>query len=357
MRILQLNFEKGWRGGERQTLLCMRQFRAAGHHVALLARRGEPLARAARSDGFEVYEADGVASLCLQLPGVARKFDLLHAQTANTLTWLALLKPILRRPVAFTRRTAFPVSEKKQQKTLWKWRRADLFVAISEAAAAEPRRLGLTVDVIPSAIEAKVLNMDRAREFSEHHRLAGRKVVATVSALTREKDPCTLVRAVHELSRMRDDFVFLHLGGGGDAEQPTRDLIAELGLEDRYILAGFQQGVEDLYRLMDVFVLASKHEALGSSVLDAFVYSVPVASTDAGGLAEILANGRGLLCKVGDHQALAASIDQILNDGQLRTRLVQNGHAYVLEHHDPRRMAHRYLDAFKATITRFGARG
>src|SRR5690606_27004480 len=137
-----LNFEKGWRGGERQTLMCMRQFRAAGHHVALVARRGEPLARAARSDGFEVYEAGRVASLCLQLLRVARSFDLLHAQTANTLTWLAVLKPLLRRPIAFTRRTAFPVSEQKQKKTLWKWRRADLFVAISEAAAAEPRRLG-----------------------------------------------------------------------------------------------------------------------------------------------------------------------------------------------------------------------
>lgn len=357
MRILQLNFEKGWRGGERQTLICMRQFRAAGHHVALLARRGEPLARAARGDGFEVYEAGSVASLCMQLLGIAHEFDLLHAQTANTLTWLATLKPLLRRPVAFTRRTAFPVSEKKRAKTLWKWRRADLFVAISEAAAAEPRRLGLTVEVIPSAIEARVLNMDRAREFSERHQLAGRKVIATVSALTREKDPCTLVRAVHELGRTRNDFVFVHLGGGGDAEQPARDLVAELGLNDRYLFAGFQQGVEDLYRLMDVFVMASKQEALGSSVLDAFVYSVPVVSTDAGGLAEVVGDDRGLLCKVGDHQALAASIQQILSDGQLRNRLVQNAHAYVLEHHDPRRMAHRYLDAFKAAVTRFAARG
>src|SRR5690606_3266045 len=179
MRILQLNFERGWRGGERQTLLSMRHFRAAGHHAALLARRGEPLARAARAEGFEVYEAANAFSLCLRLLSVGRSFDVLHAQTANTLTWLAALKPLLRRPIAFTRRTAFAVSEKKQDKTCWKWRRADLLVAISEAAAAEPRRLGLATEVIPSAIEARPFDMDHARSFSEQFSLSGRKVVAT----------------------------------------------------------------------------------------------------------------------------------------------------------------------------------
>ena len=48
MKILQLNFEKGWRGGERQTLYCMRAFRKAGHEVELMCRLGGrwPSARA-----------------------------------------------------------------------------------------------------------------------------------------------------------------------------------------------------------------------------------------------------------------------------------------------------------------------
>lgn len=357
MRILQLNFERGWRGGERQTLLTLKQFRAAGHYAALLARRGEPLARAARAEGFKVYEAGSAASLSLRLLTVARGFDVLHAQTANALTCLAMLKPLLRRPIAFTRRTAFPVTSQKQDKTIWKWHRVDLFAAISQAAAAEPRRLGLTVEVIPSAIEAKTFNLDRARDFSERFSLPGRKVIATVSALTREKDPCTLVRAVHQLSQARKDFVFIHLGGGGDAEQPAKELVTQLGIEDTYVFAGFEEGVEDLYRLMDVFVLASTHEALGSSVLDAFLYSVPVVSTNAGGLAEILADGRGILCDVGDYQALAQAMGQILDDAPLRNEILQKAHAFVVEQHDPRRMAHRYLDAYQAMLTRFRAKG
>src|SRR5690606_28458541 len=134
MNILQLNFERGWRGGERQTLLSMEQFRAAGHDVALLARRGGELARRAREAGFDVHEHGNVLGVAVFLLRKARHYDILHAQTANMLTWLALLKPYLSAPVVFTRRTAFPVPVKREARTAWKWRKVDAMVAISQAA-------------------------------------------------------------------------------------------------------------------------------------------------------------------------------------------------------------------------------
>jgi glycosyltransferase involved in cell wall biosynthesis len=346
MRILQLNFERGWRGGERQTLLCMQQFRAAGHKVVLLARRNGALAKAAESDGFTVHGYKSVLGLCFFLLIHGRSFDILHAQTANTVTWLALFKWWLRGALVFTRRTAFHVSDARAKKTLWKWRKVDLFVAISEAAAAEPRRLGLAVKVIRSAITAKVLDLAHARDFSARFGLQDKRVIATAAALTREKDPCTLIRAIHDLKQIRDDFVFVHLGAGGDVEAEAHRLVKELGLEQHYIFAGFQDNAEDLYRLMDVFVSSSREEALGTSVLDAFLYSVPVVSTCAGGLAETLADGRGLLCEVGDHQAMAQAIANILDDALLRESILNKAHAYVSQEHDVAVMGHRYLVEF-----------
>lgn len=351
MRILQLNFEKGWRGGERQTLLSMQEFRRAGHDVVLLARRGGELAQRAHDDGFAVHSYASVVGLCLFLLRRGRRFDVLHAQTANTITWLALCKKWLRRPIVFTRRTAFDLGE-QARKTVWKWRQADLFAAISEAAAAEPRRMGLEVAVIPSAIAAQPFDLAHAQEFAAQFGLAGRRVLATAAALTREKDPCTLIRAVRGLREQRDDFVFIHLGAEGDAGQAARDLVQELGLQQHYLFAGFQGRVEDLYRLMDVFVLSSRHEALGTSVLDAFLYSVPVVSTNAGGLKEILADGRGLLCEVGDHRAVAAAIAHMLDDAPLRSSTIDRAYAYVLQHHHPARMAQRYLTEYQRLVAK-----
>src|SRR5690606_6612451 len=188
--------------------------------------------------------------------------------------------------IVFTRRTAFPLPASRERRSAWKWRRADALVAISAAAAEEPLRMGLNPSVIPSAIEAQPLDQEHVRAFTQQFGLSRKHVLATAAALTAEKDPCTLIRAVHVLRQRRDDFVFLHLGAGGDVEAEARALVKELGLTDHYIFAGFQNGIDDLYRLMDVFVLSSRHEALGTSVLDAFLYAVPVVATDAGGLKE-----------------------------------------------------------------------
>src|SRR3546814_7293532 len=87
----------------------MRQFREAGHEVALMARRGSQMADTARSEGFQVYEQDGPAGQIKFLLGSGRKFDIIHAQTANTITWAALTRWAHHRPVVFSRRTDFRV--------------------------------------------------------------------------------------------------------------------------------------------------------------------------------------------------------------------------------------------------------
>lgn len=363
MRILQLNLERGWRGGERQTLLSMQAFRTAGHEVRLLARRGGELARRAAADGFTVYECDGVFGVGGTLLRYRNEFDVMHAQTANMVTWLALLKSFLRARIVFTRRTAFPLGAGEQQ-TAWKWDQTDVLVAISAAAAAEPRRLGLDVTVIPSAVQSRPLDSAHLQAFAQEFSISlaspldsgvlgqadshqnRRFVLATAAAMTSEKDPCTLIRAVHALREVRKDFVFLHLGAGGDTEYTARELVHDLGLQDHYIFTGFQAHIEDIYRLMDVFVVSSKAEALGTSVLDAFLYKVPVVSTDAGGLKESLAQGRGLLCPIGDHEALAQAMLSLLNDAALRAELADKAHDYVVREHDVAVMAQRYLDVY-----------
>lgn len=366
MRILQLNFERGWRGGERQTLLSIQQMQQAGHQVSLLARRDEELARRAKEQGVSVVECASVGAALRYLLVHGRGFDIVHSQTASCMSWLALLHFWLPKRVVFTRRTAFPIDRKrveqrsgqqpdsaltsKERRTRWKWHKADRLVAISQAAAAEPRRLGFSVDVIPSAIE--YVEQDEA--YVNHLRLRwnpqGLHVLGTMAALTSEKDPQTLIRAVHALYQRRQDFVFLHFGASGSETSAAEELIAQLGLEDCYKLAGFEARPEQAYRLMDGFVLSSRHEALGSSVLDAFVYGVPVTATMAGGLSELLDNGRGKLCAVGDAQAIAQALDDTLSNPTAARQQAALAHRWVQQEHDPAVMVQRYLRLYQQLV-------
>lgn len=350
MKILQMNFEKGWRGGERQTLYCMRVLRELGHEVGLLCRAGTPLHQQAEQAGYITHPQSGVAGQLGFLSRRARRYDIVHAQTANTVTWAVLTKLLHGCPVVFSRRTAFPLRPGSEWKTLLKWRRVDGLVAISAEAAQAPRRLGLNPVIIRSAVESRQVDAAAARQLAQELRLSGKKVLATSAALSREKDPLTLVRAVAALRKTRDDFVFVHFGADGDSAAAVRAEVQAQGLEQVYLFAGFRQGMEDYYSIMDVFVMSSRQEALGSSVLDAFLQRVPVVSTDAGGLKESLADGRGVLCAVGDAPALAQGMTRCLDDLVFREKVVQRAYDYVRAEHDVQTMGQRYLELYERLL-------
>jgi glycosyltransferase involved in cell wall biosynthesis len=335
----------------------MRAFRAAGHEVELLCREGQPLQARAWEEGFIAHGRRNALGQIAFLAARGRGYGILHAQTANTVTWAVLTKPLHGRPVAFTRRTAFAAAPGEQWKTGFKWRRVDAFAAISEMAAGEPRRLGLSPAIIRSAVEPRELDLARGQTLLRELGLANaggarKKVLATTAALIGDKDPLTLTRAVAELARERRDFAFVHFGAEGDQAGAARAEARALGLDGIFFFAGFRPAVEDYFSIMDVFVMTSREEALGSSVLDAFLYRVPVVSTDAGGLKESLADGRGVLCPAGDAPALARGMARCLDDAEFCAAATQRAYDYVRREHGVTEMGRRYLALFDQALKR-----
>lgn len=359
MRVLLINLERGWRGGERQTLLTAIGLKKHGLLPTVLARKNGALAQRLNEVGIDVIEKKSSLAALSYLFFNAKKYQIYHAQTSAALTWLASLKWYLKNKakVVFTRRTAFPLSgdhapittcsTKRIQRLVWKWRQADAFVAISQAAAADPQALGFDPVIIPSAVEYVPTDIDHIIRYTAQHQLSGIYVLGTSAALSAEKDPCTTIRAIHALWQKRQDFVFLHFGADGDAKDQAVALVKELGLETVYRFMGFETKIEDMYRLLHVFVLSSKYEALGSSVLDAFLYAAPVVATNAGGLAELLAEERGIACEVGDFTAIAAGCERFLDDKAFRNNTVLLALQWVEAHYSVEQMVQSYIELYK----------
>lgn len=351
MRILQINTERGWRGGERQTLLTALYQRKLGHQVELLVHAQGELAKKAAEQGLTVHGVRSAPGFGVWLALHGRRYDILHAQTAKVVAWAVLSKVFHRRPIIFSRRTSFPVGSNRWA-TQWKWQHVDQLVAISDAAAASPRAMGLQPIVIQSAVPVVTPDPERVLAFLKQNKLDGKRLVGTASALSPEKDPVTLIRAAAIVCRQFDDVSFVHWGAPGHASAAAEECIAAHGLQDRYIMAGFTPGVEQLYPALSVFVMASKFEALGSSVLDAMMQRVPVVSTDAGGLKETLSNGRGLLCAVGDVDAMALRIIELLDQPQRAAAMAEHAFAEVNAEYDVERMARRYLNVYASVLSR-----
>jgi glycosyltransferase involved in cell wall biosynthesis len=346
MKILEINTEKTWRGGERQTYYNILGMQQQGLELELLCRKRFPLSKKAGELKIPVHQVKGAFDAILFLMKRGRRYDIIHTQTAKAQFYAVLTKWIHCRPVVYTRRVDFVP---KGRFTLLKYKLTDKVVAISEAI-----KIILTdfkvknIAIISDAVAPKTLHKKRVDQIVQSNHWTGKKIIATTAAFVQHKDPLTMVRTIGELYKIRQDFIFLHFGTGPLAPQVFHE-INELKISDCYRIMGFIDDVEDFFSVFDVFTMSSEEEGLGSSVLDAFIYKVPVATTNAGGLKEIVKE-RGLLSPVHDPVQLAKHIDHLLNDPALGADFTEKAYAYVMQNHSVEKIAKDYKELFEAMI-------
>lgn len=139
-------------------------------------------------------------------------------------------------------------------------------------------------------------------------------VIATAGRLVPVKDHQTLIAAFALLRQRRPARLIIF--GEGPLESELRAQAASLGIADSMMLPGYVNDPQACYRAADLFVLSSTSEGFGNVLIEAMAEGVPVVSTDAPhGPREILADGRyGILTPVGDVAALAAAMDEALDN-------------------------------------------
>ena len=151
----------------------------------------------------------------------------------------------------------------------------------------------------------------------------------TVGRVDTEKNPSLLVDALAALERERPGRYRVRWVGTGPLADDVRRRAAELGLEDRFELAGyvpFGPELLALYRHAHAFVHVSLTEGVPQVLHEAHASGTPVVATDVGGVAAALENGRaGLLVPPADLGALTAAVVRLSDDGELRSRLVARG--------------------------------
>ena len=123
-----------------------------------------------------------------------------------------------------------------------------------------------------------------------------------------------------------------------DREKPdavTPALAQELGIGHACIFTGMREDMPDLYALMHVFVLPSHREGFPRAPMEASAMGVPCVVTDIRGCREaVVDNENGLLTPLGDIDALARAIGDLLTNQAKARRLGQAGRRLALERFD-----------------------
>jgi len=171
---------------------------------------------------------------------------------------------------------------------------------------------------------------------------ANSSVVGFVGRLAaRRKGVLDLLNAVKIVSEEMPRVRFLIIGEGDhgkpDAVEPRR--ADELGVAEYCVFLGHRPNEELplLYSLMDILVLPSLFEGIPRAVMEAAAMRVPAVVTNVKGNREVVEHDRnGLLVPLGDVQALADAIIELLTDREKARRMGQEGRRMALERFDER---------------------
>lgn len=341
MKILHIDSGREWRGGQQQALYLHKGLIRSGIESVMVCPPGSPMFSRCQKAGlpvftlplwgeWDLYSAWRIARLVREYG-----FGVMQAHTAHAQS-LAVLARMLGAgvPVITVRRVDFPL--RRNPLSAWKYRTGLLtrIVCISEAIRDVMLSCGIPMHrlmVIHSAVDTeRFQNLSGSADLRRQLGIpSDAPLVGTIAAMVDHKDYPNLVRAAALVVQKRPQSHFLALGDGVLMPEVRRQ-IERSGLAQRFHLAGIRQDVKPSLDAMDIFVLASKLEGMGTSLLDAASAGLPVVGTDAGGIPEVIDHpAGGLIVPRQDHRALAEAILSLLDSPETRQKMGSHNQQWV----------------------------
>lgn len=198
------------------------------------------------------------------------------------------------------------------------YRRADYWVGITKGICQHLIDGGMPADRV-----VHIPNFADEREVSALPRESfdtptNTPIILAAGRLHTNKGFDTLLNALQKLPD-----AILWLAGAGPEEAALKRLSQELGIFNRVRFLGWRNDVTALMRTADVFVCPSRHEGLGSIVLESWFSRCPIVATASQGPAELIEDGvTGMLTPIDEPDALALAIRRVLGDDAFRANLI-----------------------------------
>jgi N-acetyl-alpha-D-glucosaminyl L-malate synthase BshA len=180
------------------------------------------------------------------------------------------------------------------------------------------------IRVIPNFIDLDRFKKSNKSHFKKAICPNGEKVVVHVSNFRKVKRVPEVVSVFAKILEHGIDAKLL-LVGDGPERQKTEQQCRDLGICEHVRFLGKMDEVEEVLSIADLFLIPSGSETFGLAALEAMSCSVPVISSNIGGLPEVnVEDETGYLCDLDDIECMAEHAKNILSNPELHTRLSEN---------------------------------
>jgi len=154
-------------------------------------------------------------------------------------------------------------------------------------------------------------------------------LIAFASAIDSQKNPILFVNLIHQLKKQGLSFSAI-MAGSGKLEGQVRAKIQELGLKDEISYLGFRENIQDIFQAIDIFVLPSKNEGLGTVLLEAAYSNSSIIASDVGGIGEIVLHEKtGLLAEAGNIDSFTHLAQKLIGKPAYAEQLANNAKEHV----------------------------
>lgn len=343
IKICHINLAGDFRGGERQTELLIKELCKYEDISQKVVLREESPLLSRLGDVDKRLELKSISKPYILHAGQVKNSDLIHVHEAKAGQFAYLATRIYKKPYLITRRVPNPL--KANALTRRVYCRADRIIALSGAI----RDVLINYDsrlnpvVIPSMVSSVPVNPEFRNKIRQKYK--DKFLVGHAGALVNHhKGQQYIVEAAASIRHEYPKIHFLLLGKGED-ERWLKSMAEGL---DNIEFAGFKENIGDYFAAFDLFVFPSLQEGLGSVLLDAMQFKLPLVASQVGGIPDIVEHGKnGLLIPPADSGALAEAVLYLYNNKEVRSRLSENAYETSLNYR-PVDLAKRYIGVYEA---------
>jgi glycosyltransferase involved in cell wall biosynthesis len=358
LSLFQIDAGREWRGGQRQSFLLAKELKNRGYPLYFYVQPNSPLFRRAKEEGIPVVplkvrsEMDFFAVARLALAMKRKNCRLIHCHDAHSAAIGAAAASLAKVPLRImSRRVDFPLKNNALSRMKY-LKDVSCIVAISEGVREVLLKGGIPlekIEVIPSGIDFSAYEYPASRDYLRKE-LSFEKddyLVGIIAHLADHKGHRYLIEATKILKEKAPKIKVIIVGEG-----PLRlDLDQQVnrsGVEDMVFFLGFREDVPQILASLDLFVLSSYLEGLGTVLMDAMASSLPVVATRVGGIPEVVKDGlTGILVPPRNVEALAEAILHLYSSRDLAARMGKEGHDVVHRNFSAQAMAGKVADLYE----------
>ena len=301
-------------------------------------------------------------SLAFKLNKIIKDYsiDIIHMHTSNSVGTFLLFQIIFNKRIGsvFSKK-GISDSSSSLSKINYNFKKIDKFICVSKAVQENFSNTlcsqnKLKLNLVYDGINLNRLNFNSSHNIRKELKLDDNVfIIGSIANHSKAKDLNTLIKAIYELTNnLKEKNIFcFQIGEHSSLTNNYNIDIEKLNLKKYIKLVGHRKNASSYLSQFNCLCFSSVREGLPLTILEGFHAKIPIVSTKAGGIPEVIFDGEnGSLVDVHDYRMLAEKIKKLVYSNKLRKKFIKNGKKILENKFTSKICAMNTLSVYKKTI-------